>query len=267
MKRFVGRGIGVIAGIPAGPAGMLFGFLIGALVDQYGSTTTSVRRLRLYLSRPEGERNDDRAVFFATAILVGTVVPVPTGQAISVPAGLPWPNDDPERIIGSRLASKRQRYVSGALSLVTGSTAESILPILEDLKRRIGDTGEKEADRLVELLILAAGSFHNGMTPAQREIIRRVGLFLGLEESRLEQLEYRYRELDSEACRIMGVSPTIDRDELKRVYRRLVANLHPDTSAVLDEYQRQELEEAFLRIRNAYDQLLFQLEKRNRSGV
>lgn len=146
--------------------------------------------------------------------------------------------------------------------MMAGRPPEYVVPVLEDVKRRFGNAGTGETDCLVEFLVMVESTVDTGKAPAPEEVIRYIGASLGIGEPRLVEMERRYRGLDSNACRIMGVSPMVNREELKRVYRRLVSNLHPDTSSVLDEYQRKELEEAFLRIRSAYDLLLLQLDER-----
>lgn len=92
----------------------------------------------------------------------------------------------------------------------------------------------------------------------QYRLARRVG------EKGTETEDWIGKEtgLDPLSCRILGVSPSVDRSELKRVYRRLATNLHPDTSLALDDHQRAELERAFIRIKDAYDTLNTQLSAR-----
>jgi DnaJ-domain-containing protein 1 len=67
-----------------------------------------------------------------------------------------------------------------------------------------------------------------------------------------EQLLSPYLDDD---CRILGVSPEVTSEELKRVYRILVSQLHPDTAGGLDEGRRKELSDALIRIRDAYDRV------------
>lgn len=56
-----------------------------------------------------------------------------------------------------------------------------------------------------------------------------------------------------EAYRVLGVQPETDIGEVRRVYRRLAASFHPDGMTVLDGSQQKEAEEAFLRIRSAWE--------------
>ena len=59
MRRYLARGIGVLIGLPAGPAGAVFGFLIGVLVDQYRQDAPTDAVLDRYLARPSAERSRD----------------------------------------------------------------------------------------------------------------------------------------------------------------------------------------------------------------
>lgn len=53
--------------------------------------------------------------------------------------------------------------------------------------------------------------------------------------------------------RILGVSSGDATDEIRRVYRTLASSFHPDSMASLSEFQRKEAEEAFVRIRMAWE--------------
>jgi len=61
------------------------------------------------------------------------------------------------------------------------------------------------------------------------------------------------REL--EAYRILGVAPESSTEDIRKVYRTLAASFHPDSMTLLSESQRGEAEEAFVRIRSAWEQI------------
>ncbi len=58
---------------------------------------------------------------------------------------------------------------------------------------------------------------------------------------------------------LLGVPQNADRAQVRRAYRRLAAEFHPDGTAVLEAHQRRQAEEAFIRIREAYEQLMGEL--------
>lgn len=61
-----------------------------------------------------------------------------------------------------------------------------------------------------------------------------------------------------EACRILGVSPTASRDEIKRAYRRLMSRYHPDKLAATgaSETRVRAATEKVQQIRRAYEVLM-----------
>lgn len=58
------------------------------------------------------------------------------------------------------------------------------------------------------------------------------------------------------AYRILGIRSDTELSEVKRIYRRLASQFHPDGMAALSEGQRRQSEEAFLRLKGAYELVL-----------
>ena len=65
--------------------------------------------------------------------------------------------------------------------------------------------------------------------------------------------------LDERACMLLGVPQDATRDQVRRAYRSLAAQFHPDGLQALERHQRKQAEDAFIRIRNAYEQLMREL--------
>ena len=61
--------------------------------------------------------------------------------------------------------------------------------------------------------------------------------------------------------RLLGVDPGAGSDEVRRVYKRLASQFHPDTGAPLSEIQQKTSEEAFVKIRAAYDRIIESLRR------
>lgn len=111
--------------------------------------------------------------------------------------------------------------------------------------------------------VAADGQVH----PAEHDMLVRIARGLGLPEAQVEQLEAMLRgahaghgartpqaELD-DAYKVLGVSPSVDDAELKRTYRRLMSENHPDKLAGrgLPESMREMAEEKTQEISHAYD--------------
>jgi DnaJ like chaperone protein len=64
-----------------------------------------------------------------------------------------------------------------------------------------------------------------------------------------------------EAYRILGVSPSVTKLQLKKAYRTLAKKYHPDKHIGKSEAEIQKIEEKFQEIKEAYDIILKQFEK------
>ena len=95
------------------------------------------------------------------------------------------------------------------------------------------------------------------------EISGRTYRFIAGQCSRLG-IENRYRDIaagilkarDTTSYELLGVSPDTTPEELRRVYRTLAAQFHPDSLHGLSREQQEAAAEAFLRIRDAYEKIV-----------
>ena len=78
-------------------------------------------------------------------------------------------------------------------------------------------------------------------------------VFTEPEDEESDALRQSSREELNEAYRILGIKSGTPFTEVKRVFRSLAANFHPDAAVTLDEQRRTQVQEAFIRIRNAYE--------------
>ena len=62
--------------------------------------------------------------------------------------------------------------------------------------------------------------------------------------------------------RILGLKPGASIKDVRRVYKNLAAQFHPDTGVNLSSAQQKITEEAYLKIREAHDRIISSLTKR-----
>lgn len=113
---------------------------------------------------------------------------------------------------------------------------------------------------------LSAVSADGELHPAEHEMLMRVARGLGLPEAEIQQLEAMLRrggkargvsseeQLD-DAYKVLGVSPDASDAEIKRAYRRLMSQNHPDklASKGMPESMREMAEQKTSEISHAYD--------------
>ena len=267
MKRYLGRGIGLVLGLPAGAGGAAFGFLAGWLVDQFLRDAHGIGSFDRFVAAPETERRRGRVLVFGTSVLCASVMAadrVPAESTVERELALSWPTIKTARHGRSKETVVEKRYVRRALQriphLAPDRTADCIALRFQKENRELLN---EVLNRLVGVACLDV----DGMTGAKRAIIAEIADRFGISREEIVAFEQRHGGLDRNACRVLGISPEADRDELRVAYRQLAAHMHPDTAPVLDQHQKAELEEAFLRIRNAYDILTHQLKERERLRV
>nr|MDA3951144.1 J domain-containing protein [Spirochaeta sp.] len=136
--------------------------------------------------------------------------------------------------------------------------------VIDDVALRLSD--DTEVRFLEELASI--GSVTVARVPTAEASVQAVidatAQVLGVNPATVGNRCARQRPLDEDACRLLGVGPDVKPEELKHTYRQLASQMHPDTGVALEGYQQDELADAFVRIRDAYERLLGQIEVRDR---
>ncbi|MCP5363910.1 MAG: TerB family tellurite resistance protein [Hyphomicrobiales bacterium] len=112
-------------------------------------------------------------------------------------------------------------------------TARSDAEGYEPYARQVGSLFKGEPQVLEELL---AGLFHvaradGSLTREEDLYLRNVARLMGLDTATFERVRATYHGGDSEpdAYQVLGVARTASSEEIKKVYRQLIRENHPDT--------------------------------------
>jgi hypothetical protein len=267
MRRFLARGIGALIGLPAGPLGVVFGFMVGTLVDQYRATDHPERPFLKYLSDPAGETSSKRLLSYVTCVCIGALLRrhCTTDQtnveaAIDAISRRRWAGEERTRVY-RRTREQRKRRIYDVMR-----RGELLIPVdyVDDIVRRGDEVDRSDLVEIATLLSeLARDLSHRDEITLEIEDVQFLGDLIGrwgIDRTEVPTLEGIVFLLDEEACRMLGVPRTAGREEIKRSYRRLASAMHPDTSMGLELHQQEELHGAFVRIRSAYDRLNAQLD-------
>ncbi|MBN1685011.1 MAG: J domain-containing protein [Spirochaetales bacterium] len=109
---------------------------------------------------------------------------------------------------------------------------------------------------LLELLFDAAAGENGRITAGQNDLLKTVSIGFEIPAENYNDLRRKWISIDHEAYEIIGLSPEAGDREIHRVYRRLASQFHPDTGGDLDETQRKQSNEAFLKIQDAYNRII-----------
>lgn len=101
-----------------------------------------------------------------------------------------------------------------------------------------------------------AGRIARGARPCARTAAEDLARRLGVTPDIVADAARTQGKLDERSCMLLGVPQDADKDQVRRAYRRLAAEFHPDATRDLEPHQRRQAEVAFIRIREAYEKLI-----------
>jgi len=128
-----------------------------------------------------------------------------------------------------------------------------------DIDRFI-DEYKKSCQNNYNLLLLALcyqiTLIENAVGEETQSLIKKVGLQLGLSYDQHNEIREKYSlEPFRTPYYILGLSSDVSNDEIKKAYRKLASQCHPDRVATEDEKTVHEAHQKFLEIQSAYKEL------------
>lgn len=247
MRTFWATAVGAVIGLAGGIWGVIISTGIGFLLDLVLADLRVQRHSRALVS---GE---------PAAPWLPPILP-----AIGVVAGAVAParllDSDYFSKLETQLAEYRPNRFSARLcERAIASAAEASATVEQSaalLTRLLSPEDRRRATRAVWQSLRAAV-----VPPEPFRELRRLALLAGIDKGFVERELAVRPHLDTEACEILGVGTDASVDQVRRAYRTLAAQFHPDTTGELSERQRAESSEAFIRVRDAYERLMAQLDE------
>jgi DnaJ like chaperone protein len=217
--QWFGKSIGgLIGAFVAGPVGSLLGILVGHQWDESAAT-----------GRGRGSAREISRLFFEVTFEVMGQVAKADGRV----------SEDEVRIARRIMQSMRltAAQVQSAIELFTrGKSGEYALQQrLDALAGQI--RGRDDLARAFVQIQLQAVVGAGDVAAQKREVLGRVASTLGVTLAELAQLEAFVRGFSAhssparsleDAYRVLGVGPQASNDEVKKAYRRLMNQHHPD---------------------------------------
>ena len=261
-----GKLIGALIGSVAGPLGTLLGGFLGHLFDRATEERRTMNRFGgggLFgepgagfgpdgpgFGAGEADPVSQAQVNFLTCLIGLSISVAGADGSVKVShietmkrffrQNFPFPAADQEliqRLIDGIYAERERIDVQGLCSYYAAvSTGEGRLLLLR-------------------LLFEIARADAEGVSRAEEELIRRIALLLGLGEGTFRQVRAEFVREASRAWDILGVSPEAEVEEIRKAYRALAIQNHPDRVANLGPEFVKVAEEKFKRIQQAYEEV------------
>ncbi len=247
--KILGPLIGLIAGLRV--FGLIFGFLAGYLLDKIIQGHLENRNTTVSL--------DESPLGRVRAAAVAVLCAAKTAKGGGSGAEKASLDDTEVEIIRQRFQRNFALSASGTAAcdaVISAYLAGDELPEISGTLR-FDDPPEQFA--LIQSLYQAASLF-GPLGAETRAEIQRLSSSLGVPPELEQPAYYIFAEKDEESYRLLGVDAETPTPEIKRVFRSLAAQFHPDGLHALEDEQKKAAEEAFVKIREAYEAIMRERE-------
>lgn len=231
--KWIGAGLGFVLG--GGPIGALIGLSLGWMFDNASDNTI------------EQGRRSTRATTgdFAVSLLV-LMAAVMKADGKVVRAEL----DYVKAFLVQRFG---QDSAAEALKILRDLLKQDI-PLQEvclQIKQSLDYSSRLELLHLLYGVANADGRVHK----AETDVIDQIGYYLGISSAEQKSIKNMFIESVESAYKILGIESDATNDEVKKAYRRLAVEYHPDKVSYLGEEFKKSAEEKFRKINEAYESI------------
>ena len=247
---------GYLGWVVLGPLGGILAFLIGSFIESAssGTTTGGSRQSSFEQQQEEGDQQQgDRNSFLLSMLVMAAYIIKADG-----------------RVMHSEMELVRNflRQNFGAEAAQQGN--DIMLKLFEEEKRqgriafrRTIRQSCQEAARymdysgrlqLLNFLVMIAQA-DGVVDDAELTALKELALWMQMQESEVDSMLHMKGDSLDDAYRVLGVSPQATDEELKRAYRRLALEHHPDRVAKLGDDVRRAAEKKFQEINAAKERI------------
>jgi DnaJ like chaperone protein len=228
---------------------MFAGFVLGALFDSYTSKMTHFTAEEEQAYRPQCERN---GFLFSMMVLSAHIIHAD------------------RKVMHSEMEYVR-RFLRTNFSAQAESEGEDILLRLFEQKKQMGIAQwnaqilavcrqlsammpqEQRLQLIAFLCEIAKADGH--IATEEREALRRICLHMNLDAGTAEQMMGLGGFTLEDAYRVLGITPDATDDEVRRAYKRMALENHPDRVASLGDDIRRAAEKKFKEINEAKERI------------
>ena len=243
---------GYLGWVTLGPIGGLLGFLVGSFIDSVSSGNV-VQQGDSDFYQQSTQQQGDRNSFLLSMLVLAAYVIRADGKIMH--SEMEYVRNMLRQNFGDVAAQQGNEILLKLFDeerrLGTQSFRQKIRESCQDIASHVDYSGRLQLLNFLVMIAQADGQVANEEKAALKEVAQwmqmsadEVDSMLGLGKDDLES-----------AYKVLGVSPDATDDELKKAYRRLALEHHPDRVAKLGEDVRKAAEKKFQEINAAKDRI------------
>ena len=233
FSKLIGAGIGFAM---FGPLGALFGVIIGSLYDSQSEDSSPTTK--------QAGHKSGRGDFMFSLIVLATAMMKADGKIMQ--SELNYVKEFFKRNFGIEATKE-------ALSMIKELYKKDI-PLMEICQQVRSNMAQPSRVQLLYFLFGIAKA-DNIVNDAELRMLEKISNALGIDRSTFLSIRSMYYDDMESAYRILGVSRSATNEEVKKAYRKMAVENHPDKVGHLGEDIRKAAEEKFTQINVAYEKI------------
>lgn len=246
----LGKWLGGFLGWSAfGPLGALLGFAIGAFFDStISANETGYSRLANGLNA-EGERNS----FLVSMLVLSAYIIKADGKVMH--SEMELVRNMLRQNFGNEAAQEGDQFLRRLFeeqkNMGNAAFRERIRLCCQQVAMHVDYSGRLQLLNFLVLIAQADGH----VDPSEVTALKEIAQWMQMSPQEVDAMLHLKGESIDDAYQVLGVSPDATDDELKKAYRRLALEHHPDRVATLGEDVRRAAEKKFQEINAAKERI------------
>lgn len=234
-RKWLGGGLGWVLG---GPLGAILGYFLGSAFDKADSMASNAGQSR----QGYGQQSTSRGDFMASLVVLTAAVMKADGRVVK--AELDYVKQFFVQQFGVGAATDGVRMLRDIL--------KNDFPVY-DVARQVGQHLNYSSKLQLVHFLFGISNADGQIHPNEINLIDNIAANMGLGDTDFNSIKSMFVKDSASAYSILGISPNATDDEVKKAYRKMAVENHPDKVSYLGEDIQKSAKEKFQKINEAYE--------------